>query len=64
MKHWTIYIPGWGTVYGRGTREQADEVVHLRYRRGEAQVIEVAEPDPRINWDDLSATLVKLRRTP
>jgi hypothetical protein len=62
MKHYIITVPGWGTVYGTGTRRQAEEVARLRRKpgRGVATITEDESPDPRIDWKDLTELLAEM----
>lgn len=62
MKHYIITVPGWGTIHGTGTLRQAQKVAELRAKpsRGNPSVTEVSEPDPRIEWRDLTDLLSEL----
>jgi hypothetical protein len=62
MTHWQIIVPGWGTVYGRGTRAQANEVARLRARPNrEPEVKLVADPDVNIEWRELTTVLKEMQ---
>ena len=61
MKHWLIIVPGWGTVYGIGTRRQAEEVARLRAKllRG-APIVTEALPEMTEEWTDLTDLLLEI----
>lgn len=60
MNHWIITVPGWGTVYGRGTKDQANEVARLRARPG-ITVVGALTPDQAIEWRSLTELLEEIR---
>lgn len=62
MTHWLITVPGWGTVYGRGTEAQAQEVARLRERAGRTPTVAVVhDPDVNIEWRELTTVLQEMK---
>lgn len=61
MTHWLIIVPGWGTVYGIGTRRQAEEVARFRAKpmRGTPIVTE-ALPEMTEEWTNLTDMLLEI----